>query len=193
MKRNHSGYSNIKDWKEKEERGYYSIIPAPNAYFFQLLITIPIAGVFYWLLHYKLDISDESGLLMADFILIGTPILMVVICLYHRYKIRKDLRPYLLFSEATGELLVPRHDKLYQPKDSRAFFIAHDFFDEGGEHAYSELNLIEPLEGGENCFPLLHHLGRYRAYDRIGKKLEASGIPFVFREQKQTKRTSRCT
>lgn len=191
MKRNHSGYSNIRNWKEKEERGFYSIIPAPNASLFQLLTAIPVAGVFYWLLHHKLDIPDETGLLMADLILLGTSILMVVIFLFHRHTTKKDLRPHLSFSEATGELLVPRHERSYQLKDSHAFFIAHDFFDEGGEHAYSELNLIEPMEEGENCFPLLHHLGRYRAYDRIGKKLEARGVPFVFREQKQTARTRR--
>ena len=103
----------------------------------------------------------------------------------------KDMRPHLLFSAATGELLFPRYNKTYQLEDLHVFFIAHDFFDEGGEHAYSELNLIEPLENGENCFPLLHHLGRYRAFDRIGKKLETLGVPFAFREQKAKKRTRR--
>lgn len=184
MKRNHSGYSNLKRWKEKEGEDFYSIVPAPNAPVFQLLITIPVAGVFYWLMHYKLDISDKSGLLMADCILVGTSILMISIFLYSRHKTLKDMRPHLLLSTSTGELLFPRNDKTYQLKDPHMFFIAHDFFDEGGEHAYSELNLIEPLENGENCFPLLHHLGRYRAFDSIGKKLGALGVPFAFREQK---------
>lgn len=184
MKRNHSGYSNLKCWKEKEGEGFYSILPAPNAPFFQLLLTIPVAAVFYWLLHYKLEISDPSGLFMADCILVGTSILMVTIFLYSRHKTRKDMRPHLLFSAESGELLVPRHNKTYQVNGRHGFFIAHDFFDEGGEHGYSELNLIEPSENGENCFPLLHHLGRYRAFDRIGRKLEALGVPFAFREQK---------
>lgn len=191
MKRNHSGYSNIRSWKEKEDSEVYTILPAPNAPFFQLLITIPVAGAFYWLLHHKLDILDETGLLMADCILIGTSILMAVIFLYNRNKTMKDMRPYLLFSKSKREVLFPRHDRSYRLKDSHTFFVTHDFFDEGGEHSYSELNLIEPREGEDDCFPLLHHLGRYKAYDRIGKKLEASGVPFVFREQKSTKRTRR--
>jgi len=191
MKRNHFSYNNLKNWKEEENEGSYAIVPAPNASLFQLIIPIPVAGVFYWLLHHKLDISDKSGLLMADCIVVGTSILMIVMFLYQRHKTMKDLRPHLLFSASTGELLLPRHDKAYQLKDSHQFFVSHDFFNEGGEHAYSELNLIEPLGNGENCYPLLHHLGRYRAFDRIGKKLETLGVPFAFREANPTKRTSR--
>lgn len=191
MKRNHSGYSNLKSWKEEEDENSYTIVPAPNAPFFQLLITIPVAGVFYWLLHYKLDIPDEFGLLMMDCILVGTSILMIAIFLYKRHNTKKDMRPHIMFSVSAGEILFPRHDKAFQLKDRHSFFIAHDLFDEGGEHAYSELNLIEPLEMGENCFPLLHYLGRCRAFDRIGKKLEMLGVPFKFREQKPKKRTRR--
>jgi hypothetical protein len=185
MKRNHRSYNNLKNWKEEEKEGSYEIVPAPNGSFLQLMITIPVAGVFYWLLHHKLDITNKTGLLMMDFIIVSTSILMILIFLYNRNKTKKDSRPHLLFSASTGELLFPRHDKAYKLMDSQDFFISHDCFYEGGEHAYSELNLIEPLENGEKCFPLLHHLGRYREFDRIGKKLNTLGVPFAFREGNQ--------
>ena len=189
MKRNHSSYSNLKNWKEQEGKDFYAIAPAPNAPFFQLLTTIPVAGVFYWLLHYKFNIQDTAWLFIMDCILIGTSILMLIVFLCSRHQTMKDRRPHLLFSESKGELLFPRVNKTFQLNDPHVFFVAHDFFDEGEEHAYSELNLIEPLDNGENCIPLLRHLGRFRAFDRIGKKLEAFGIPFKFRKQESTKRT----
>ena len=182
MKRHHFSYDNLKNWKEEESEDSYAIVPAPNAPFFQLVIPIPVAGVFYWLLHYEFDIQDKLGLLMADCIVVGTSILMIVFFLYNRHRTMKDLRPHLLHSASSGSISFPRHARAYQSGDLHRFFIAHDFFNEGGACGHSEFNLIELIDEEEICYPLLHHLGRYRAFDRIGKKLKDRGVPFVFRE-----------
>ena len=187
MKRNHRSYSNIKRWKVVEGDDLYAIMPAPNAVFWQLLV-LPIIGIFYWVLHYKVDISDANGLLMADIILIGTTILMILICFFTRYKIMKDMRPHLMVSVSQGELLLPRFDKVYSLTEKNYFVVVHDLFIEGGEHTYSELNLIEYASEGNICIPLLHHLGRYKAFDKIGRQLELLGVVFKFREHKPQKK-----
>lgn len=120
-------------------------------------------------------------LVLANAILIGTPLLMLGIALYMRANIKRDMRPFLEFSKTEGILRLPRVNLELSVND-HDYFIAHDVLD-GSKTKYSELNLIQIVNGEELSTPILHCLGPYRGFDKIGRKLETFGIPFKRRDE----------
>ena len=186
MKPSRKSYDNIKRWKIVKGFDSYAIVPSPNSVFTMLLLALPFVAAFYWLIHFKFEI--EEGLLMADIILFGTTILLIVICLRTRFQVSRDLRPILVVKPSQRELTLPRLSKTYQLDGAETFFIAHDYFDDGFE--VSELNLIEAGEVEESRVLLLHFLGRGWRFDKIGEELERCGVPFKFRSHGEVQRDS---
>ena len=108
-----SSYDNIQRWKVVRDRTSYAILPSPNHVFWMFAVVLPFVAAFYWLIHYKFDIGNKNGLLMADFILFGTTLLLLLISLHSRSKVSQDLRPFLVVSNQRGEWSLPRLSKTY--------------------------------------------------------------------------------
>lgn len=181
MSPSRSSYDNIKRWKVVRSFESYEILPSPNYVFSLLVVTLPGVALFYWLLHYKLKIDDPNHLLMADAILFGTSFLLLIICLRTRFQVGKDRRPILVVNRSRRELILPRLSKSYPLGGSASFFVAHDYFE---EFEASELTFVEEGPEGPTSTLLLHFLGRYREFDKIGKELAELGVPFKQRDHR---------
>ena len=184
MKPARTSYDNIKRWKIERRFDHYAILPSPNFVFTVFLVVLPFVAFFYWLLHFNLEVENEDHLLIADLILSGTCLLLLVICLYTRFQVSRDNRPILIVKPSCRELSLPRLSKTYQLDGDEKFFVAHDYFDDGLDSAYSELNFVANRDNPSARTLLLHFLGRYRGFDKIGKELEQMGVPFQFREHR---------
>lgn len=183
MQRHHSGYDNIVTWKTVRTGDSLVVVPAPGLAWWNAVVCVPFFAVALWFLHFQLEIATRAGLLLADAIIVGTQGLLFVLCWRARSRAKADCRPCVEVSRSQRMVRFPRAD-VELPLSSGGYFVAHDFFTDGCEFAVSELNFVRESAGEEQSVPLLHAVGRFTGFDRIGRELAEWGVPFQFRRQR---------
>jgi hypothetical protein len=166
-------------WRVVSTPQSITVVPSARDGVLTLLITI-IGGVgMYWLVNHALEIEDKTGLMLANFICVSTPLLMALVMgVWWKFR---DKRPHLLIDLRANAVSLPRSGLEFPIQSPDAVFV-YDTISARGDDTVCEFNLLLGRGEGTTTHPIFHNLGRCTAYSKLGRTLQATGLRFESRK-----------
>jgi hypothetical protein len=177
--RHHNGYGTLRTWKIISDSTALSVVPSATHAIQSWLITIVVGIGMYWVANHMVSIEDQTGLVLWNSIVIGTPLLMLVVFTI-QWALR-DKRPYFVVHLKTRQVYLPRLDIQFPVEDQNATFV-HDIFLIRGDDDVSEFNLVFHIGPNETSYPILKALGRCSSLKKLGKAIQTVGLHCVERK-----------